>query len=82
MNALERIQYKAAFAVSGAWEGTNLNKLYEELGCETLTHKRLVRRLTQFYKIMNYLTPEYLKSLIPSLKPSIHKCPSYYTLWN
>ena len=59
INALERTQYKAALAVSGAWEGANLNKLYEELGWKTLTHRRLVRRLTQFYKTMNNLTPEY-----------------------
>ena len=69
MNALERTQYIAALAVSGAWEGTNLNKLCEELGRETITHRRLVIRLTQFYKTMNNLTPEYLRSPIPSLKP-------------
>ena len=31
---LERIQYSAALAVSGAWRGTNIDKLYEELGWE------------------------------------------------
>ena len=69
MTDLERTQYKAALAVSGAWEGTSVNKLYEGVGWETLTHRRLVRRLTQFYNIMNNLTPEYLKSSIPFLKP-------------
>ena len=69
MNALEGTQYKVALAVSGAWESTHLNKLYEELSWGTLTHRRLVRRLTQFYKIMNNLTPEYLRSPIPFLKP-------------
>ena len=29
---LERIQYSAALAVSGAWRGTNIDRLYEELG--------------------------------------------------
>ena len=66
MNALERTQYQAALAVSGAWKGTNLDKIYEELGWETLTYRRMYRRLTQFYKIMNNLTPEYLKIPIPS----------------
>ena len=69
MNALERTQYKAALAVSGAWEGTNLNKRYEELGWETLIYRWLVRRLSQFYKIRINLTPEYLRS--PFLKPYI-----------
>ena len=67
MNAIERT--KAALAASGAWEGTNLSKLYEELEWETLTHGRLIRRLTQLDKIMNNLKPEYLKSPITSLKP-------------
>ena len=40
MNVLERTQYNAALAVSGAWEGTNFNKLYEELSWKTLTHRR------------------------------------------
>ena len=66
MNALERTQYQAALAVSGAWKGTNLDKIYEELGWETLNYRRMFRRLTQFYKIMHNLTPEYLKIPIPS----------------
>ena len=61
MNALERTQYQAALAVSGTWKGTNRNKIYEELGWETLDHRRFFRRLTQFYKIIKNLTPEYLR---------------------
>ena len=68
MNALERTQYQAAVAVLGAWKGTNRNKIYEELGWETLDQRRMFRRLTQFYKIMNDLTPEYLRYPIPSLR--------------
>ena len=36
---LESTQYTAALAVSGAWHGTNRNKLYEELGWEYLYHR-------------------------------------------
>ena len=32
MEEVERIQYKAALAVTGAWQGTNRSKLYDELG--------------------------------------------------
>ena len=32
MNALEMTQYQAALAVSGAWKGTNRDKILEELG--------------------------------------------------
>ena len=52
-NKLEAIQYSAALAVSGAWHGTNRQKLYEELGLEPLYHRRWYRRLTHFYKLKN-----------------------------
>ena len=68
MNAIERTQYQAALAVSGAWKGSNRHKIYEELGWETLDQRRFFRRLTQFYKIMNNLTPEYLKAPLPPLQ--------------
>ena len=67
MNALERTQYQAALAVSGTWKGTNRNKIYEELGWETLDQRRMFRRLVQFYKIMRDKTPDYLKIPIQSL---------------
>ena len=71
MQSLERTQYKAALAVSGAWKGTNRNKIYEELGWESLNDRRFFRRLIQFYKIMKNLTPEYLKIPIPSQQPHL-----------
>ena len=68
MNALESTQYQAALAVSGTWKGTNRNKIYEELGWETLDQRRTFRRLVQFYKIMNNKTPDYLKIPIPPVQ--------------
>ena len=67
MDALERTQYQAALAVSGAWKGTSRSKIYNELGWEFLDERRMFRRLTQFYKIMNGLTPDYLRTPIPAL---------------
>ena len=32
MNTPESIQYQAALGVTGAWKGTNRDKIYEELG--------------------------------------------------
>ena len=40
MNVLERTQYRAALAVSGAWKGTSRTKIYDELGWETLDQNR------------------------------------------
>ena len=36
---LESIQYEAALAVSGAWKGTNTDRVLEELGWETLSNR-------------------------------------------
>ena len=62
---LEATQYSAALAVSGAWRGTNKYKLYEELGWESLYHRRWYRRLTHFFKLKNSFSPLYLCNLIP-----------------
>ena len=66
MGKIERVQCQAALAVTGTWQGTNTDKLYEELGWESLSKRRWFRRLVQFFKIQNNLTPEYLKSPVPS----------------
>ena len=68
MERIERIQYQAALAVTGAWKGTSLNKIYDELGWETLTDRRWFRRLVQLYKIRNGLTPDYLKIPLPATR--------------
>ena len=36
MEKVERIQYQAALAVTGAWQGSSRSKLYDELGWESL----------------------------------------------
>ena len=36
MEKLESVQYSAALAVTGAWRGTSREKLYNELGWESL----------------------------------------------
>ena len=60
-NILEKLQYKAALIVSGCWKGTNKLKLYTELGWESLFNRRHCRRLCFYYKILNKLSPPYLK---------------------
>ena len=42
----------------------NSQKLYEELGWESLYHRRWYQRLTHFYKLKNTQSPLYLYSLI------------------
>ena len=48
---LESVQYSA-------------DKIYEELGWESLYHRRYYRRMTLFYKIVNEYTHEYLRAPI------------------
>ena len=48
---LESTQYSAALAMSRAWRGTSRQKLYDELGWESLFHRRLYCRMTHFYKL-------------------------------
>ena len=63
---LAAIQYSAALVVSEAWRGKDRQMLYEELGWESLYHKRWYRRLVHFYKLKNIQSPLYLYSLIPA----------------
>ena len=60
MEEIERVQYKAALAVTGAWKGSNRSKLYEEIGWEPLTYRRLSHRVIMLFKIVNRLIPYYL----------------------
>ena len=62
---LESTQYSTALAVSGAWRGTNTDKLYEELGWEILYYRRWYRRLCHFYNLRNDQRPLYLFSEVP-----------------
>ena len=68
MEKLESVQYSAARAITGTWRGTSREKLYAELGWESLSGRRWSRRLTLFYKIINNLTPVYTKDPIPPLQ--------------
>ena len=63
---LETIQYNACLAITGCFRGTSQEKLYRELGLETLSNRRFGRRMVFFYKIVNRLTPNYLHDYLPA----------------
>ena len=73
MVSIEHIQYQAALIMTGAWKGSNRNKLYGELGWESLSDRRWSCSL-------NGLTPNYLIENQPSkrrlvygnINPNIH----------
>ena len=62
---LESIQYNAylQLAITGAMRGTSNEKLYHELGLESLQLRRWCRKLGMSYKI--YKSSQYLFKLIP-----------------
>ena len=72
MEKAERIQYQAALAVTGAWQGSSRSKVYEELGWESLSDRRWCRRIIQIHKIVSNNTPSYLKDKLPR-----HRQPLY-----
>ena len=65
MEKVERIQYQAALAITGTWQGTSRLKLYEELGWESLSDRRLFRRILHIHKIVDGNTPSYLRDKLP-----------------
>ena len=73
MERVEQIQYQAALAVTGAWQGTDRIKLYEELGWETLSDRRMLRRILQLHKIVDGKTPAYLRQSLPQMETKVSK---------
>ena len=48
---IESIQHNAALAITGTIRGTSREKLYHELGSESLVSRRWCRKLCCFYKV-------------------------------
>ena len=63
---IESIQYNAALAIKGAVKGTSREKVYQELGFESLKQRRWYRKLSCLFKIINNQSPSYLFQLAPS----------------
>ena len=59
---LESIQYNACLAITGAIRGTSKEKLYQEIGLESLQLRCWYRKLGMFYKIFKSKSPQYFLS--------------------
>ena len=64
---VEAVQYNSALAITGAIRGTSKQKIYQELGLESLADRRWLHRLCLFYKIKNGLSPAYLDKYMPTI---------------
>ena len=71
INKTEKAQYDAALAITGAIRGTSREKLYAEIGLESLKFRLWFRKLACFYKIPSTRLPQYLLQLIPT---NNHSC--------
>ena len=65
---LEQTEYSATLAITGAWRGTSRQRLYEELGWESLHDRRWFRRLCHFFKLPKSQHPGYLYEVIPDVR--------------
>ena len=63
---LESLQYNAALAITGAIKGSFTEKLYEELGLESLKSRRWYRKMSLFYNVFKNESPRYLFNTIPN----------------
>ena len=64
---MESIQYNVALVITGAIRGTFREKLYQELGLESIRKRRCYRKLCYFFKIFKGQSPEYLFRILPSI---------------
>ena len=78
MESIEKVQYRAGLAVTGAWKGTNRVKLYEELGWEPLSDRRMSRRILQLHKIIDEKTPNYLREKLPQNRNVVINLPHIF----
>ena len=62
---LESVLCNTCLAITGAIRGTSKEKLYQELGLESLQLRRWYKKLGKFYKIYKNKSPQYLFKLIP-----------------
>ena len=61
---LEKVQYSTALIITIAIKGTSRERLFKELGLESLCDRRWYRRLVFFYKIVKGIAPSFLQSYL------------------
>ena len=79
---LEAVQYKAALAITGAIQGTPSNKIYEELGIESIEARRWYRCLNCTFKILKEEAPNYLINLIRQCNQTIRTRNVHITIFH
>jgi hypothetical protein len=70
MDMIESVQYQAGLIVTGCWRGTSRDRLYKELGWESMAERRNFRRLALYHKIKAGFAPEYLTPYMLTRPPT------------
>ena len=76
---LESAEYNACLVITGGIRGTSTEKLYQELGLESLKSKGRLRKFCHFYNISNEKSPSYLFNLTPNFN-RVHKTRLSYNI--
>ena len=58
------VQYNAALIITGAIKGTYCDKIYRELGLESLADRKWSRKPIFFHKIIICFQPPYLQNYL------------------
>ena len=66
-NQLESIHIEAARVITGATKLCSIEKLFADLGWESLQKRRNKHKLVIFYKILHGIAPTYLSDIVPPL---------------
>ena len=64
-NKIETIQFNAYLAINSAMRGTSKERLYKELGLQSLQHRLWYRKLCYLYKTVVNKSPNYLFKVAP-----------------
>ena len=70
---LESLQYNATLAITGAIRGSSTEKIFEELGLESLKSRHWYRKMSFLYKVLKSESPSYLFNTIPNSNNRKHQ---------
>ena len=76
---IESVQYNAELIITSGIKGTCRDKIYQELGLESLADRRRSRKPIFFHKIILGLQPSYLQNQLTSYDKEIPYLTRYET---
>ena len=79
---LEPTQYKAVGAITGTIQSTSREKIFQELGHESVKSRRWFGRLCCMFKIMKNEAPSFLVILIPRREQTFNRKDKHLQAYN